>query len=734
MIPFLSKAKKSSFKIKIIQVFILLIFITIFGLSFLYYYRSTDIILDLSDQTAREISDKIVERTINYIEVPAVQTKTLSNLIGDQKIIPHHQEIWKYAWEQLLVFPQVQSIFVADFSGNYVQVRREPKFATRYIDRSMGTGKEKWLYRDQDYNLISELTRIPTFDPRTRPWFKNTKKDKRIYWTDVYVFTTAQTPGISASYPVLNKEGELVAVTCVNSPLHSLSTFLAEQHITENSIILLTNEKDELIAYPKGEYTSRIDHKTGKRRLSLVTELADPWVADAFQTYRDRQKNPNSRETNKNWVMRYLEKFSQGKFPSLQEVFHYPDRKFSVSTTEGKRYITYSTPFPKSFSTNWEVVIILPEEDLISSIQNLRRTGMIASLAFVIIALFFIYTFINALTRSLIRLAKETQKISHFNLDEIEDVPSTIQEVDMMNNALQTAVSGLQSFKKYVPDTLVRQLIEAGEEVQLGGKEAELTILFSDIEGFTSITEKLPANELASHLSDYMEHLSGNIIENKGTIDKYIGDAIMAFWGAPLPLDNAPYKACKSALECQKILKQLNKQWEKEGKFPMNTRMGIHTGTTIVGNMGSKERMNYTIIGNSTNLAARLEGINKIYGTSIIISEDTYFQVSQHFFCRLLDYIAVKGQEKPHVIYELISSVDEPVPDDIRYLKEKYEFGLQVYQEQKWDEAIQIFRALQDRYPEDLAVLEMLSRCIRYQKEPDLIHPDWDGVHAFHQK
>ncbi|MCP4294846.1 MAG: hypothetical protein GY786_04510, partial [Proteobacteria bacterium] len=355
--------RKTSFKVTIIQIFSSLILITIFGMSTTYYYRSTDIVLDLSDRIAREVTGKIIERTTNYVGTPAIQTKAISNLVDDSNIIKNHKTIWKYAWQQLLAFPQIQSIFVADIKGSYVQVRREPRLATRTIDRSIKKPIEKWFYRDKDYNIIGSKVKSPTFEPRSRPWYKNTKADPRIYWTDVYVFTTAKTPGISASYPVLDDNGKFVGVTVLNTPLHSLSGFLRKQKVSKNSVVFIANSNNELLAYPDPEETtSRIDNKSGKRRLSFVSELKNQWVVDAYNNFRAKKASEEKGLHNNLWYSILFESISRWELPSMQDLFLYPDRNLSISKTKGENYITYAAPFPKSFASKWEIFIVLPED------------------------------------------------------------------------------------------------------------------------------------------------------------------------------------------------------------------------------------------------------------------------------------------------------------------------------------------------------------------------------------
>jgi len=211
-----------------------------------------------------------------------------------------------------------------------------------------------------------------------------------------------------------------------------------------------------------------------------------------------------------------------------------------------------------------------------------------------------------------------------------------------------------QTFSKFVSKSVVDELLKDPDKIQLGGENKRLTVLFSDIRSFTSLSEKLTPQELVHHLNEYLEAMTDLIIKEGGTLDKYVGDEVMAFWGAPLPQENHAFLACKSALEQMEKLRELNEKWKSEGKYQLNIGIGLNSGDMVVGNMGSSSRMDYTLMGDNVNLGARLEGTNKIYKTNIIISEYTYEEVKDQVIVRELDLIRVKGKVKPVRIYELI--------------------------------------------------------------------------------
>jgi len=222
-------------------------------------------------------------------------------------------------------------------------------------------------------------------------------------------------------------------------------------------------------------------------------------------------------------------------------------------------------------------------------------------------------------------------------------------------------------FGHYVSPSIVNELISDTNKLRLGGERRELTVLFSDIAGFTSISEELPPEELVDLLNEYLDAMTNIIIKNIGTLDKYEGDAIMAFWGAPIPLRDHAYYACLSAIEMQQALNQLDEgSGKNKKKINLQTRIGINTGDMIVGNMGGKERFDYTVIGDNVNLAARLEVTNKNYGTNIIISHNTYQHVKDYVIVRELDTIIVKGKTEGTTIYELIDMRKDGFPEGVR--------------------------------------------------------------------
>ena len=356
---------------------------------------------------------------------------------------------------------------------------------------------------------------------------------------------------------------------------------------------------------------------------------------------------------------------------------------------------------------------------------------LIISFVLIFIAVIIGVVFSRKISKPLSQLGTEMDNIKNFQLDSNIEISSSLIEVEQMAQSFVNMKKGLQSFKKYVPADLVRELISMGKEANLGGEKKTLTIYFSDIAGFTSISEAMKPEELVLHLGEYMASSSRTIIDNKGTIDKYIGDAIMAFWGAPAELPEHAKFACRSALLVKSNRKELEKKWKETGKPVIKDRIGINTGEMIVGNIGSDNRLNYTVIGDSVNLASRIEGLNKYYGTEIMISESTHALVKEDFDTRKLDFVAVKGKATMVTVYELLgekNSLTKELKDHIAL----YESGLENYLQRNWKQAIENFEKSLKLRPDDLASEVFIKRCKDYSENPP--PKDWTGVYQMTSK
>lgn len=278
---------------------------------------------------------------------------------------------------------------------------------------------------------------------------------------------------------------------------------------------------------------------------------------------------------------------------------------------------------------------------------------------------------------------------------------------------------------RYVTRQVVDLILENPENIVLDGEERQTTMLFSDIRGFTTLSEKMRPTDVVYMLREYFTLMVEAVFEFQGTIDKFIGDALMAIFGAPTPQPNHAELAVLTALRMQESLKGFNARRMRKNAAPISVGIGIHTGNAVVGNIGSEQRLEYTAIGDAVNLASRLEGINKEYGTSIIISEMTWQQIERPLLCRDVDRVRVKGRREPVKIFDVVGLPDS-VPDDVQRMCGLFEQGITLYRARQWNDAQECFQAALQCVPNDGPSLRYIERCSQHAQSP----PDesWDGV------
>jgi len=291
--------------------------------------------------------------------------------------------------------------------------------------------------------------------------------------------------------------------------------------------------------------------------------------------------------------------------------------------------------------------------DVEKYISNYKKKFTCAFFTLLIIIFPIICWITNMIRRPLNKLRDEILKLKDLDVDEHIDFKSSISEVNDMIDATDKVKTGLRSFSKYVPDKVVKQLISQGKDAKIGGEKEHVTILFSDIEGFTSISENNDTQEVVTALNEYFDIYVHCLEENGATVDKFIGDAVMTFWNAPNKVDNHEFVAVKTAMEIVKEIDVLNQKWKSEGKkFIFKTRIGINSGEVIVGNIGSTNRINYTVTGDPVNLASRLEMANKQYNTKILVGENVYNKTKESIDYNYIDTVKVKGKEVYVKVYQ----------------------------------------------------------------------------------
>jgi len=343
----------------------------------------------------------------------------------------------------------------------------------------------------------------------------------------------------------------------------------------------------------------------------------------------------------------------------------------------------------KQASLGFSAIGIVDEHTIFNPLNRILQRLLILQLTILVVISIGSYFACSQLTKPLKSVIRNVRNLSKLDLsvDTNELSPKNwILEINQVSESIARLSRAMDSFTRYLPTEVVRNLLNTNSRAMLGGSNKDIAIMFTDIADFTIYSESLPADELLQHLNEYFGELTTCVKAASGTIDKYIGDSLMVLWGAPIKLDNPCELACISALAIRSASSNLVNQWTAKGvNAVFNTRIGIHYGNAIVGNVGSVNRFNYTIIGDSVNLASRLEGINKNYGTEIIVSKSVLEQLSieeklNDFTFRLLDMIQVKGRKSTSQVYELVdysSSIDPQLKAEVEIWNRVMEIAIE---------------------------------------------------------
>ena len=371
-------------------------------------------------------------------------------------------------------------------------------------------------------------------------------------------------------------------------------------------------------------------------------------------------------------------------------------------------------------SPGWTAYVVAPESDFTAEVRGRVMSSLLISLIAVLLAVAAASLLARRISGPLTALAAEMREAGEFRIDDRAPPRSMFREIELMNRALGKMKGGLRSFARYVPRDLVRAVLASGQDASLSGETRELTVYFSDIAGFTTLAESMTPAALVQFLGKYFDEASQIIATEHGTVDKYLGDGIMAFWGAPAPLEDHASRACLAALASHRMIEDLAAKGT-----PISARIGIATGDVLVGNIGSTERINYTVMGDTANLASRLESLNKQYGTALMISEATYLKAKRVIVARPVDVVAVKGKLRGVRVYELLAKVaDSDV--EAEAIAAFSTAALDAYLIRDFEGAAASWQRVLDKRPDDKAAAIMRARARAFAMDPPAT--DWTGV------
>lgn len=690
---------KFSMRFSILSI-VLALLISVSTSTLLFGYIALNKILILSaSNTLKYANEKAAIQIRNYFN-PLYENASMAGNVLKSKILKPSEsdKFLKFLYYLIYDNPGVSGAYFGDIKGNWYLVNKEKN--NMFLAKIVLTGKDSYKSRDliiNDKNKIISETPIDSkkYDPRVRPWYKKAIAEKKFTISSykfIAVGSQQEQVGNSSSFPVYGDDNNLIGVFGIDMPIKNIIDYIEDVKITKNSNLFLLSDDGYELANKKDKI--EIDSALSK-----------------IKKQRGKINNDN--------FMQLLKRESFDK--------HQKEHKdLFIFSFDGKKYISIYSFVIATDGHKWSVCTTTPVNDINQELRKKILIGFIFIMAFIFIGAILTSIFSSSLSSPIKKLAQDANLICQLKLYEVKQAFSRIKEIAEMNESFMQMKNALSSFQRYMPIALVKKLIISGKVAAVGGENKELTLMFTDIQNFTPLSENTNPQELMEYLSQYFQVITKIVIDSNGTVDKYIGDGMMAFWGAPTDDSDHALHACRAALNMQEALKKLNQDYQKEGKPTVITRIGINTGNVIVGNVGSDDRLNYTSLGDHVNLASRLEDINKIYGTAIIVSEYTYNKVKNSFKFHFLDRVLVKGKKRSVYIYELLSDHKSELDLKLTECNKEFQIAFTSYEEGNWETALKLFHELSSKYPENNIVKIFIKRCLDFtQNQPDNVSGVW---------
>ena len=643
---------------------------------------------ELVERFRREAVDSIQEIFVpikSLVRAAAVLGDQQSEFYADNRSIKYFEAILQHS-------PKIVSVYAGLSDGSFRQARRiDPKvaifdkpppagtqYAYRWIEKRDGAGLiDRYVFFDANGQGLGAVEGPTAYDPRNRMWYRDTAESGGLFITDPDVFAALDLIGFTVAQS-FSKDGEVRGVIAADITLEGLSQYIAEHRVSPHTLSYVLDRQGRVLAASDLSKTYSADK--GKVELRHISALDNELPAIAYGAHpRDGGSS--------------LYSFTFG----------------------GREYFGSLSTLPADFGKRWQFFIVTPVSDFTGVFDRHNQVLLAVGLIATALALAVIYFLAGMVSAPLERLAAKVTRIQDMDGEAVLPVVrSKVREIDVLARAIDTLDNAVKSFAAFVPVGLVKELLATDEKTQLGGHSRFLTILFSDLEDFSSLSERIPTQVLLKRVSRHLELVTHSINREHGTIDKFMGDGVMAFWGAPALLEDHALRACVAALRIQRGMEELNAQWKAEGAEPLRVRMGIHCDAVLVGNIGSRERMSYTVLGDGVNVAARLEGVNKEFRTTICISHNTFKEAGEHLCVRPIDEVAVKGRRALVPIYEVLGAYGagpelEPGPHAAR-LAELTRFAHDALLRQDRECALQRYRALSSEFPDDPVAQVMLKR------------------------
>ncbi|RZL62902.1 MAG: adenylate/guanylate cyclase domain-containing protein [Variovorax sp.] len=586
------------------------------------YWGSQRLVSTIGESAHRSDHERIQDKVVAFL----AKATSVVDAMGDAPSLrpagERSEQTAELLWTLLQQSPELDSVYVADDGGRMLMALRYPTPAIRRIVREADHATEVWEHKPPvgaggDAQKRYATQRIEAYrsdyNPLARDWFRRATAARSAVWTQPYVFAAAQELGVTFALPSRRTyaDGDARALVVAGDvTLGRLSEFVR--------LFSRTGDGDSALLSAEGMVLARSD------RPGVVQALAAPAGGVLGAVHARMAHDEQARSAT--------------------------GAGFTL-THDDRRYLVRSS---RIAGAGWQLISWVPEDKLLGGLQRAVLWALALVAVFLAVILGVSLRLAKLVTAPVEHLSRIARRIGRLELDNLPRETSRVLEIQHLDQALDESARSLKAFRKFVPVDVINQLIAEGHALAPNGWPRRITVMFTDVQGFTSISEALQTDVLVEQLTAYFNLAARVFARHGGTIDKFIGDGIMVLWGAPSDLDDAEYKACLAALELQSEMDQLNASWRQGGRPEFHTRVGLHTGVVIAGVLGANERLSYTAFGDVINVASRIEGINKDLGTRILMSEATFEGLRGRLATRRVEELAeIRGRQTRLVLYEL---------------------------------------------------------------------------------
>lgn len=656
----------------------------------------------------------VVERLDGFFQ-PVLKSLESARSMGRSGLMDPYDVETSFAvyLPMLRAVPQVTSVATGDEAGHSYRLGGE---GDGWLERVTPAGPlgppriARYRQFDAAGALVKAYEEETKFEPRTRPWYVGAKQladatseadAGTLFWTAPFILNTSQTPGIAAAQAFAGPDGAAYMVT-FNLMLTKMSEFTASLRPTPGgrAFVAARDEAGELrvLGFP---YDERFD--SNEKRAALISALGN-----RMPSLAELQHDALSRTSE---LLTSAE--AAGEYTSA--TIEAPDDRWRVALR----------PYRVSGGLSLWVGVAIPESDVIGPVVQQQRSILLATSAALLGAMLVALLLARVYGRPLHRLARESERITQLDLGPSSPVRTHVLEVHRLAEAQGRMREALDSFSRYIPTEVVRQLLLQGEAARLGGRVRDISVLFTDVRGFTTIGEALGPDRLTAHMATYFAGILQIVRRHRGSVDKMIGDAVMCIWGAPAEDPDHVRHALEAMLELDHWLQDFERRCTEANLPRLETLLGLASGPAFVGNIGAPERLNYTALGDTVNLASRLESATRIYGTRLLVSADVKARAGEGIVFRCVDRVAVKGKTEGVLLYEPLGR-EGAVDAKMLAFAQTYEEAFFAYQARDFARAVAALDRLGAPGSAQLSVVRLRAIAARYLAEPP--PPDWDGI------